>query len=283
MRFLVFGKSGQVARELERLTSEARFLSRAEADLAEAGACERAIRTERPQAVINTAAWTNVDGAEDQVDTAMRINAGAPGEMAAACAGLGIPLVHISTDYVFDGTGDAPFPPDALTGPLGAYGATKLAGEEAIRATGTTHAILRTSWVFSAHGANFLKTMLRLSESRDHLRVVADQVGGPTPASAIAQACLTIAGALIDDPASGGTYHFSGAPDASWADFARAIFEAADRDVRVEGIPSTEYPTKAVRPLNSRLDCRSTEAVFGISRPDWRAALEPVVAELASA
>jgi dTDP-4-dehydrorhamnose reductase len=280
MRLLVFGRTGQVARELARLSPGATFLSRDEADLAEAGACARAIGAARPEAVINAAAWTAVDGAEDSLEAAMAVNGRAPGEMAAACARLGMPLVHISTDYVFDGSGTAPFAPGDPTGPLGAYGATKLAGEEAVAAAGGTHAVLRTSWVFSAHGSNFVKTMLRLSETRDRLTIVADQVGGPTPAGAIAGACLNIAGALAADPGKSGVYHFSGAPDVSWADFARAIFAAAGREATVEDIPTSAYPTKARRPLNSRLDCRATEAAFGIARPDWRAALTEIVAEL---
>ncbi len=149
-----------------------------------------------------------------------------------------------------------------------------------MRAAGGTHAILRTSWVFSAHGTNFVKTMLRLSETRDSLTIVGDQIGGPTPASDIAAACLRIAGALADDPGKTGTYHFSGAPETSWAGFAREIFAQAGRDVAVTEIPTADYPTPARRPLNSRLDCAATEAAFGLARPDWRAGLARVLAEL---
>ena len=200
--------------------------------------------------------------------------------MAEACAARGLPLVHISTDYVFDGSGTRPWAPDDPTGPLGAYGASKLAGEEGVRAAEGAHAILRTSWVFSAHGANFVKTMLRLGAERDALSIVADQVGGPTPAAAIARACLLIARGLLDDPARSGIYHFSGAPDVSWADFARAIFAEAGLSVSVTDIPTADYPTPAPRPLNSRLDCAATEAVFGLPRPDWRSGLRRVLAEL---
>ena len=276
---MVFGQSGQVATELRRLAPDALFLDRAQADLSDPAACAAAIAAHRPRAVINAAAWTAVDKAEAEEPAAHVVNADSPGAMARACAALGIPLVHISTDYVFDGAGSVPFKPADTTGPLGAYGRTKLAGEEAVRASGATHAILRTSWVFSAHGANFVKTMLRLSETRDTLTVVADQVGGPTPARAIAQACLTMAEALIRDPGKSGTYHLSGAPDVSWADFARAIMAQAGRAVTVTDIPTSAYPTPARRPANSRLDC-ATLATFGLDRPDWRADLAQVLTEL---
>ena len=276
---LVFGKSGQVARELVRREPDARFLSRAEADLAEPVSCAAAIRELRPKAVINAAAYTAVDRAEEEAALATTVNGAAPGAMAGACAELAIPIVHISTDYVFDGSGETPFAPHAGLDPLGAYGRSKLAGEEAVRASGAAHAILRTSWVFSSHGGNFVKTMLRLAHSRDRLSVVADQIGGPTPAGAIAHACLVIANALGLDPRKSGTYHFSGAPDVSWAGFAREIFRQAGKPVTIEDIPSSAYPTPARRPLNSRLDCTSL-SVFGLSRPDWRAGLAEALAEL---
>ncbi|KFE35138.1 dTDP-4-dehydrorhamnose reductase [Thioclava atlantica] len=279
---LVFGESGQVARELQRLAPDARFLGRNRVDLSDPEAAAEAIREMRPTAVINAAAYTAVDKAEEEEPLALKINGEAPAAMAGACAELGIPLVHIATDYVFDGSGEAPFSPADPTAPLGAYGRTKLAGEAGIRAAGCTHAILRTSWVFSAHGANFVKTMLRLSETRDRLRIVADQIGGPTPARAIAQACLTIADALQRTPDLSGIYHFSGAPDVSWAGFAREIFAQAARDVAVEEIPSSDYPTPARRPLNSRLDC-SALAAFDLERPDWRADLTDVLKELGAA
>ena len=191
-----------------------------------------------------------------------------------------MPFVHISTDYVFDGSGERPWQPDDATGPLGAYGRTKLAGENAVRAAGGTYAILRTSWVFSAHGANFVKTMLRLGAERDRLTIVGDQVGGPTPAADIAAACLTIAKALQADPGLSGTCHFSGAPDVSWADFARAIFADAGLSPEVVDIPTSAYPTPAKRPGNSRMDCSATMAAFGIDRPDWHAGLRAVLSEL---
>jgi dTDP-4-dehydrorhamnose reductase len=233
-------------------------------------------------AVINAAAYTAVDRAEAEEDLAARVNAEAPGLIAQACAARRIPLVHISTDYVFDGSGTAPRAPGAAPAPLGAYGRTKLAGEDAVRAAAGPHAILRASWVFSPHGANFVKTMLRLSETREELTIVSDQVGGPTPAAAIAAACLTVAEALRTDQSLAGTYHFAGAPEVSWADFARAIFAEAGRAVTVTDIPTAEYPTPARRPLNSRLDCTATEAAFGLPRPDWRDGLRATLKELAA-
>jgi dTDP-4-dehydrorhamnose reductase len=280
MTLLVFGESGQVARELSRRAPDAHFLGRGHADLIDPQVCAAAILDRNPSAVINAAAWTAVDKAEEERDAAMAVNALAPGAMAGACAALGIPFIHISTDYVFDGSGDAPWRPGDPTGPLGAYGQTKLAGEEAVAQAGGTWAVLRTSWVFSAHGANFVKTMLRLSETRDALTVVADQVGGPTPAADIATACLVMADTLKTEPAAGGIYHFSGAPDASWADFAREIFRQAGRAVTVTDILTEAYPTPAPRPRNSRLDCTATKAVFGIERPDWRKGLADVLDEL---
>ena len=279
MTILVFGRTGQVAQELQ-LQAEVTALGRDRADLSDPAACAAAIHAHRPTAVINAAAWTAVDKAEAEEDAATVVNGDAPGAMARACADLNIPFVHISTDYVFDGTGSRPWQPGDPTGPLGAYGRSKLAGEQAVRAAGGIHAILRTSWVFSSHGANFVKTMLRLGAERPTLRVVADQVGGPTPAADIAQACLTIAARLRTDPGLSGIYHFSGAPDASWADFARAIMTAADLPAIIEDIPTAAYPTPAARPANSRMDCAALENAFGITRPDWQAGLVTVVKEL---
>lgn len=279
MTLLIFGSTGQVAQELRRLAPEAVFLGRAEADLSDPSACAAAIRHHRPEAVINAAAWTAVDRAEAEEAAALVVNGDAPAAMAEACAELGVPFVHISTDYVFDGAGEAAFRPEDPIGPLGAYGRTKLAGEEAVRAAGGPHAILRTSWVFSAHGNNFLKTMLRLGREREALTVVADQIGGPTPARAIAAACLTIARQLQDDPEKTGTYHFSGAPDVSWADFAREIMARAGLDCTINDIPTSAYPTPAKRPANSRMDGTSL-SVFGLDRPDWRGAVQEALTEL---
>jgi dTDP-4-dehydrorhamnose reductase len=275
---LVFGKTGQVARELS-LFRDVLCLDRAAADLSDPKACADVIRAHNPSAVINAAAYTAVDQAENDEALATIVNGAAPAAMAKACAQLSIPFVHISTDYVFDGEGLTSFVPDDATRPIGAYGRSKLAGEEGVRAAGGAHVILRTSWVFSAHGNNFLTTMLRLGGERDALNIVADQIGGPTPACAIAAACLTIAEHLRKDPARTGTYHFSGTPDVSWADFARAIFDAAGLDCAVSDIPSTAYPTPAKRPKNSRLNCDSLSD-FGLNRPDWRAAVKDIVTEL---
>lgn len=279
MKLLVFGKTGQVARELQRLAPDATYLGRDEADLMNLAACAAAIAATDAAAVINAAAWTAVDKAETEEASATVVNGEAPTAMARAAAAKGLPFLHISTDYVFDGQGDQPFTPDHPTGPLGAYGRSKLAGEIGIRDAGGPHIILRTSWVFSAHGTNFVKTMLRLGRERETLRVVADQIGGPTAASDIAGTVLLLADELLDG-AKGGTYHYSGAPDVSWADFARAIMTQANLSCRIEDIPSSAYPTPAKRPLNSRLDCRALLADFGVHRPDWRPELQNILMEL---
>lgn len=283
MRLLVFGKTGQVARELARRAGPEcviTCLGREEADLQDPESCAAAVRDHVCDAVINAAAYTAVDKAEGEERLATVINGDAPAAMARAAAAASVPFLHISSDYVFDGSGTAPWRPGDPTGPLGAYGRSKLAGEAGVRGAGGAHAILRTSWVFSAHGANFVKTMLRLGAERDALDVVEDQVGGPTAAGDIAAALTAMARALAADPGKTGSYHFAGAPDTSWADFAREIFRQAGLAVTVTGIPSAAYPTPARRPLNSRLDCGETETVFGISRPDWRAALSGVLKEV---
>lgn len=276
---LVFGKTGQVSTELQQL-GNVFALGRDQADLSDPQACAAAIREHTPKAVINAAAYTAVDKAEEEEAMATIINGHAPTAMAQTCAELGIPFVHISTDYVFEGSGETPWQPDNVTAPQNAYGRSKLVGENGIRNSGAVYAILRTSWVVSAHGANFVKTMLRLSETREALSVVADQIGGPTPARDIAAACLRIAEQLIQDPTKSGTYHFSGAPDVSWADFAAEIFDQAGRSVIVTPIPTTDYPTPAKRPLNSRMECSATEVAFGIKRPDWRDGLKIILKDL---
>lgn len=279
MTILVFGQSGQLARELARARGVI-CLDRASADLTDPAGCGAAIRAHQPAAVINAAAYTAVDKAEEEEALATTVNAEAPGAMAAESARLGIPFVSISTDYVFDGTGDAPWKPGDAPAPLGAYGRSKLAGEKAVAQAGGAWAVLRTSWVVSAHGSNFLKTMLRLGTGQGGLRIVSDQIGGPTPARDLADACLRVARGLQEDPRKSGIYHYAGSPDVSWADFARAIFEAAGIDCRVEDIPTAKYPTPAARPLNSRLDCAASETVFGISRPDWRKGMNEILGDL---
>jgi dTDP-4-dehydrorhamnose reductase len=279
---LVFGQTGQVAQELA-LHPDVICLGRSDADLTNPRACAAVVAAHDVTAVINAAAYTAVDKAEDDAETAHLVNALAPAEMAQACAAMNVPFVHISTDYVFDGSGTRPWQPDDRTRPLGVYGSTKLAGEEGVRRARGSHAILRTSWVFSAHGQNFVKTMLRLGAEREELTIVADQTGGPTSACAIAAATLTIAKALVQDPSLSGTYHFSGAPDVSWADFAREIFTQSGLSCAVTDIPTSAYPTPAERPQNSRLDCTKTQAVFGIAQCDWRADLRDVLAALKAA
>lgn len=272
MKVLVIGKGGQVSTELMPLP-DVHCLGQDEADLLDPTACAARILAHRPDVVINAAAYTAVDRAEEEEDAALTVNGTAPGAMARACAELGVPFVQISTDYVFEGSGETPWKPDDPTGPLGAYGRTKLVGEEEVRAAGGVHCILRTSWVVSAHGHNFVKTMHRLGAERDRLTVVADQIGGLTPARDIARVCHYIGKTLVSEPDKSGTYHFSGAPDASWADVARAVMEVGGHACEIVDIPSSDYPTPATRPLNSRMDCTSLETTFGLSRPDWRAAI----------
>ena len=282
MKVLVFGKNGQVAQELQRRCGPVALevYGSDQADFEDASACAALIAKTDADAVINAAAYTAVDRAESDEARALQINATTPGVLAQAAAARHLPFIHISTDYVFDDMGTKPFAPDHPTAPLGAYGRTKLAGEQAVRAAGGAYAILRTSWVVSAHGNNFVKTMLRLGAERTELNIVADQVGGPTCAADIADACLTIAAQLITDPSKSGSYHFSGGPDVSWADFARAIFAEAGLACAVNDIPTRDYPTPAQRPLNSRLDNSTTKDAFGIPRPDWHIGLSAIVAEL---
>ncbi|PVA05204.1 dTDP-4-dehydrorhamnose reductase [Thalassorhabdomicrobium marinisediminis] len=292
MHILVFGRTGQVARALQdlmaakpdgALASTLTFLSREEVDLTDPQACSDAIIARAPDAVINAAAYTGVDAAETDTDQAHKVNAEAPSAMARACASQDIPFVTISTDYVFDGSGTAPWSPDDSPQPLGVYGYSKLAGEKAVRAAGGRFAILRTSWVFSAYGQNFVKTMLRLAETRDSLTIVGDQIGGPTAAADIAAACLRLAQCLAADPDRAGLYHFSGTPDVSWADFAREIFRQAGVSCMVTPISSADYPTVAKRPLNSRMECELTAQTFQIERPDWTISLAHVLKQLEQA
>ena len=282
MKILVFGEIGQVGQELARRAGDIELEIRGleEADFTDPDSCVRFVNATDADAVINAVAYTAVDQAEEQEALALQINGTTPGAIARACAARGLPLVHISTDYVFDGSGDQPFTPDHPAGPLGAYGRTKLVGEEEVRAANGPHAIFRTSWVVSSHGHNFIKTMLKLGAERDRLTIVADQIGGPTCAAAIADTCLSAAQQLLEDPGKSGTYHLSGGPDVSWADFAREIFVQAGITCEVADIPSSDYPTPAVRPLNSRMDNATTETVFGLPRSNWRAGLKDILDEL---
>lgn len=276
MKILVFGHSGQVARALQDQASVT-ALDRTAADLRDPAACAQAIADHAPAVVINAAAYTAVDRAEEDEATALLVNGASPAAMAQACAARDIPFLHISTDYVFSGQGTARWRPGDATDPQNTYGRSKLAGETGVRTAGGRFAILRTSWVFGAHGANFVTTMLRLSQTRDTLNVVDDQIGGPTPAGDIAATLLVMARALHDG-AQGGIYHYAGQPDTSWAGFAREIFAQAGKTVTVTGIPTSDYPTPAVRPLNSRLDCDDVFRDFGVKPCDWRKGLAAVLA-----
>ncbi len=285
MKALVFGHNGQVATELRRrapahgITIEA--LDRSRADLSEPQGCAELVRQTDAAVVINAAAYTAVDNAEDEVEMTQLINGDAPGAMAHAAAERNLPFLHVSTDYVFDGSGTKSWCLEDPTDPLGIYGKTKLDGERQIAQAGGWHMILRTSWVFSAHGHNFVKTILRLAETRDHLCIVADQIGGPTPAADIADTLLSIAKTRIR--VGDGIFHYSGAPDVSWAAFAREIVLQAGLTVQIEDIPTQNYPTPAQRPLNSRLDCSRLNDIYGLPQPDWKTGLSHVLAELNTA
>lgn len=277
---LVLGKSGQLAQALARLAPEATVWGRADADLGDPQAVMQRIRVLHPQVIINASAYTAVDRAETEPEAAAMLNVTAPGLLAQVAAELGIPFLHVSTDYVFDGSGDSARDESAPTGPLGVYGRTKLDGEGQVAAADGQWAVMRTSWVFSPDGANFVKTMLHLGAEREQINVVADQIGGPTAASRIAAALLEMARQMQADSGKGGLYHFSGAPDVSWADFARRIFDRAGLDCAVRDIPGSDYPTPAQRPANSRLDCSRIARDFGIVRPDWRSDLDQVLQQL---
>jgi dTDP-4-dehydrorhamnose reductase len=289
MRALVFGTTGQVGRELMRAASSrgmaATGLSRADADLADPDACAAAIGAADVEIVVNAAAYTAVDKAEEEPERAHTINADAPGAMAEAAAARGLPLVHISTDYVFDGAAQRPWREDDATGPLGVYGASKLAGEQAVRAAGGEHVILRTAWVFSAHGGNFVKTMLRVGNGREAMRVVADQHGVPTAAADIAGAIWTIAGRWAAGAGVAGTFHYAGTPATTWAEFAQAIFAQSgwDRTPEVVPITTAEWPTPARRPGNSVLDCSAIAKAYGIAQPDWHEGLAAIISDLTEA
>ncbi len=225
--------------------------------------------------MINAAAYTAVDKAESEPDAAMALNRDGPAALARACADLDIPLVHISTDYVFDGTKPAPYVETDPKAPISVYGRSKSEGEDQIAASGARSAVIRTAGVYSSHGTNFLRTMLRLAETRDEIGVVADQVGRPTWAKDLAEASLAVAVRALDrDPAALGVFHYAGAGDASWADFAEAIFTNARargaKAARVRRITTAEFPTPTKRPANSRLDTSKIEHELGLVPRDWR-------------
>lgn len=286
MRLLVFGKTGQVAQALARRCPDAvdlQFLGRDQADLSNPNSCARAIALAAEDAgvdaVINAAAWTAVDAAETAEAEATVVNSDAPAAMARACALACIPFIQISSDYVFDGAGTHAYAPDHPIGPLNAYGRSKCAAELAIRASGARHLILRTSWVFSASGTNFVTKMLDVAAARDRLSVVSDQTGGPTPAASIADALFVAADQIVAGH-PGGTYHFCGHPYVSRADFARAIMAAAGLGCRIEDIASADYAAAAACPLNSRLDCTSFTGDFGVVQPNWAKTLDSVINDL---
>ena len=278
---LILGARGQVghalAVESNRRGIEIKAFGHAECDISDPDAVARAVAGTR--CVINCAAYTAVDRAETDAETAFRVNAGGAGNVATACAEASIPLVHISTDYVFDGENPNPAREIDLPRPINVYGQSKLDGETEVRKRLASHIILRTSWVFSADGENFVKTILRLAAGSSPLRIVSDQTGGPTAAADIAKAILDIV-SICTKPefSSWGTYHFSGAPPVSWFEFAQAI--VATRPIEVIPITTKEFPRPARRPPNSVLDCGRILQVFGLTQPDWRPALQSVLKNL---
>lgn len=289
MKILVTGRDGQVAQSLaERIAGhELVFAGRPDLDLADAASIERTVAAVNPDLVISAAAYTAVDKAEDEPELAMAVNGEGPGVLARAAAKIGASVIHLSTDYVFDGSLDRPYREDDPVAPIGAYGASKLAGEEAVAASGARHAILRTAWVYSPFGNNFVKTMLRLAETRDALNVVEDQLGCPTSALDIADGIAAVIAAWQADPARGAdrVYHLAGTGETNWADFARAIFAGSAArggpSAEVTGIPTSGYPTRAKRPANSRLDCSRLADTFGWRAPAWQDSLEVVLGRLA--
>ncbi|MGN7725931.1 dTDP-4-dehydrorhamnose reductase [Luteimonas sp. 22616] len=297
MRILLLGGNGQVGTELRRSLASLGKVVVATRNglLADGSACEIAdfdrpeglpalVDRVAPDVVVNAAAYTAVDRAETEPEAALRANAMAPAAIAAACASRDALLVHYSTDYVFDGTSTQPYREEDPTSPLGVYGASKLAGEVAIRDSGARHMIFRTSWVYAAHGRNFLLTMLRLAAERDELRVVADQVGSPTSAAHIADATAAI---LAQHARSGGLWHLTCTGQTSWHGFAEAIMAGAvergllDKAPRVLPISTSDYPTPAARPAFSVLDNGRLQSDFGLHGPDWRDALTQVLDTLA--
>jgi len=285
-RVLVAGAGGQVGRELMGLSAPTDIamtgLYRAALDICHAEAVHAAFDQARPDIVVNLAAYTAVDKAEDEILPAFAANRDGPGMLAQACRRRGIPLLHVSTDYVFDGTKAGAWREDDPVGPVGVYARSKAEGEQLIRDALDEHVIVRTSWVFGAHGNNFVRTMLGRIGKNAELRVVDDQRGCPTAAGDLARALMAIAHRMLADPAGvAGTYHFANAGPTTWFRFAQAIFTRAKAhglDVpRVVPIPTSGYPTKATRPANSELDCAKVVAIFGVARPSWRDSLPPVV------
>jgi dTDP-4-dehydrorhamnose reductase len=287
---LVIGLHGQLTRSLAEGASahgvSLRFVGRPEVDLGDADSLRRAVRDVGADVIINAAAYTAVDRAEDEPDLAEALNVAGPQALAEAAREAGARLIHVSTDYVFDGSGERPWREEDATGPRSVYGRTKLAGEEAIRVALPAHAIVRTAWVYSPFGRNFVKTMLGLAETRPELKVVGDQYGNPTSAHDLAQGILTMVAAWKRDISRGvgQTYHLAGTGATNWADFAREIFAVSRTRggpfADVEAIATADWPAKAPRPLNSRLDSGRFEATFGYRAPQWQASLARVVERL---
>ena len=287
MKILICGQHGQVSRELQQRLQglgELIVLGRDQLDLANAEQIRQQVRAHRPSLIINAAAHTAVDQAESEPDAAFAINAIAPGILAEKAKPLGIPLIHYSTDYVFDGSKPAPYTEADTPNPLGVYGQSKLAGEQAIAAVGGQYLVLRTSWVYSNHGKNFLLTMQRLLQEKPQMRIVADQIGAPTWAGSIANSTL----ALIERWQAGtagewGVYHLTAQGETSWFGFAEAIGEHLRKQgkacAELEAIPSSAYPTPAQRPLNSRLDCSRLRQQWHVSQPQWQDALRECLAQ----
>lgn len=294
MKILLLGKNGQVGWQLQRALAplgEIVALERKDAggDLADPQGLAAAVRAAKPQVIVNAAAYTAVDKAESEPQLARLINTEAPAALAREAAASGALLVHYSTDYVFDGSGSAPWQESDATGPLNVYGTTKLAGEQAIAASGCAHLTFRTSWVYAAHGDNFIKTMLRLAATRERLTVIDDQKGAPTGAELIADVTAHAISQTLQQPAKAGLYHLTAAGEASWFDYAQYVLALA-RQARPQGvktaaggvqpIASSQYPAAARRPLNSRLDTRRLQAVFGLTLPHWQAGVARVLEEI---
>ena len=290
MRILLTGRNGQIGWELERSLAplgEVIATERGTLDLADPDAIRRVVREAKPEVIVNAGAYTAVDKAESEPELAMRVNGTAPGILAEEAKRLGALLVHYSTDYVFDGSGERPYAEDDVPNPINVYGRSKLAGERAIAATGARHVILRTSWVYSGRGSNFVLAMLRLGKEREALRIVADQIGSPTWARTIAEVTARIIapGLARRGGAGAAIYHLCAQGSTSWHGFAERIFAEALPDLiarapKLEAIPASAYPTEATRPLNSRLSTRLLQDEFGLALPSWEGALRLCLAEL---
>ncbi|HTM81124.1 dTDP-4-dehydrorhamnose reductase [Asticcacaulis sp.] len=293
MRILVTGKEGQVDTSLQtlgdKLGLEIIRIGLPEIDLSQPETLEAPVRDARPDVIISSAAYTTVDKAETEAELAQTINGDAPGALARLAAELDIPILHLSTDYVFAGDKHGAYDETDTPAPASVYGKTKLSGEDQIRAATDNHVILRTAWVYSPYGNNFVKTMLRLGETRDELNVVADQYGCPTYAPEIARALLAVAQQVVidRDPTLRGTFHLTGQGETNWAEFAEAIFAGAEsrgrKPVRIKPIPASEYPTPAKRPANSRLNGDKLDDTYGLRLDPWRESLDDCLDQLITA